>query len=78
MARKDYINAAAAAVVAAQTRIRNEPIPADVDPQLHIIKRDAQLRGVRRTAAHLADFFADDNPTGFDVQLFLTNCGYGA
>lgn len=41
------------------------------------IERGAQLRGVRRTAAHFAEMFADDNPR-FDQRRFLTACGYGA
>lgn len=72
MTRKDYVNIAAA-ILATQTRIRNE----------HAIVAGAieergmeQLRGVRRTAAHLCEFLADDNPR-FDKARFLTACGYG-
>jgi hypothetical protein len=36
-----------------------------------------QLRGVRRTAAHLADALYADNKR-FDRQRFLTAAGYGA
>ena len=36
-----------------------------------------QLRGVRRLAAALADGLAAKDPN-FDVQGFLTACGYGA
>jgi hypothetical protein len=35
-----------------------------------------QLRGVRRSAAMISAKIADDNPT-FDIQRFLTDCGYG-
>lgn len=36
-----------------------------------------QLRGVRRTAAHLSDALAVENPR-FDAGRFLAACGYGA
>ena len=39
--------------------------------------KDYQLRGVRRAAAHLADAFAENDPT-LDVQRFLIACGYSA
>lgn len=68
MTRKDYVNIAAA-ILATQTRIKNA-IGTDEE-------KTSQLRGVRRTAAHLCDFLADDNPHHFDKALFLTNCGYG-
>jgi hypothetical protein len=81
MTRKDYINIAAA-IRATQARIN-----ADFEQRLR--KRfeqngweqldndkQEQLRGVRRAAAHLADFLADDNPR-FDQGRFLTECGYG-
>lgn len=68
MTRKDYINIAAA-ILATQTRIRNRA----GDPH----EAELQLRGVRRTAAHLCDFLAADNPKGFNPTLFLVNCGYG-
>jgi hypothetical protein len=35
-----------------------------------------QLRGVRRTAAHIADAFANADPD-FNVYDFLRLCGYG-
>ena len=69
MTRKDYINIAAA-ILAAQARIKNNT--PTTGPE-----RGAQLRGVRRAAAHLADFLAQDNPR-FDKGRFLTECGYGA
>lgn len=72
MTRKDYV-LIAAAVVATQDRIKTQ----------HAIVAGAitdegkeQLRGVRRTAAHLCDALAKDNPT-FDQRRFLTACGYG-
>lgn len=67
MTRKDYI-LIAKAIADTQERIR--PIG---NPDM----RDNQLRGVRRTAAHLADALAQDNPR-FDPATFLTACGYGA
>jgi len=70
MTRKDYINIAAA-ILATQARIKNDHRIEDIDTERN------QLRGVRRTAAHIADFLQDDNPAGFDPALFLTNCGYG-
>lgn len=74
MTRKDYINIAAA-ILATQTRIRNDARgTSDMDAA---DARDYQLRGVRRAAAHLAEFLADDNPR-FDQGRFLTACGYGA
>jgi hypothetical protein len=69
MTRKDYINIAAA-ILATQTRIRSHLMGEE--------ERNQQLRGVRRAAAHLADFLKDDNPRGFNPALFLQNCGYGA
>lgn len=73
MTRKDYVNIAAA-ILATQTRIKN-------DYERHVIRHpetlDEQLRGVRRTAAHLAEFLASDNPR-FETARFLTACGYGA
>lgn len=69
MTRKDYVNIAAA-ILATQTRIKGDLMLRDKEEEKH------QLRGVRRTAAALADFLAEDNPR-FDAQQFLTACGYG-
>jgi len=74
MTRKDYVNIAAA-ILATQTGIRNN---VGSDPAVpYEIEREAQLRGVRRAAAHICDFLADDNPR-FDPAQFLKACGYGA
>lgn len=69
MTRKDYI-AIANAIRATNQRIRD-----DRNIKINVRMRD-QLRGVRRAAAALADALADDNPRGFDAQVFLRNCGY--
>jgi hypothetical protein len=45
-----------------------------VDPRIPLT---AQLRGVRRAAAHICDALAADNPR-FDPTQFLKACGYGA
>lgn len=74
MTRKDYVNIAAA-ILATQVRIKAQCSYADTDE--HKRDTDQQLRGVRRVAAHLADFLRDDNPRGFDPVMFLKNCGYG-
>lgn len=78
MTRKDYVNIAAA-VRATQERITEafKPAPSQVDPQGDEEARDNQLRGVRRTAAHICDALAADNPR-FDPAIFLQRCGYGA
>jgi hypothetical protein len=74
MTRKDY-QLIASAIKATQARIK---AAAEAD---HRERRDGadleQLRGVRRTAAHLADALGKDNPR-FDAGRFLTACGYGA
>ena len=63
MTRKDY-ELIAAAIVATRNRIgMTEHDQVD------------QLRGVRRTAAHLAEALATDNPR-FDQVRFLKACGY--
>lgn len=75
MTRKDYI-AIAAAIAATNSRIMyGLKSSAYADRGL---REQEQLRGVRRAAAHLADFLKRDNPKGFDPALFLTNCGYGS
>ena len=72
MTRKDYINIAAA-ILATQTRIKAEYEGLDrMGRAMHFA-----TVGVRRTAEHLAEFLADDNPR-FDKARFLTACGYGA
>ena len=83
MTRKDY------ELIAAATAATRAHIEADyqayVDApnvegqclQFDMISRKAQLRAVRRTAAHLADALGKDNAR-FDAGRFLTACGYGA
>jgi hypothetical protein len=44
-----------------------------VDPQIV----DAQLRGVWRTAAHIADALLAEHGARFDAQRFLIDCGFG-
>ena len=70
MTRKDY-ELIAKALRATRDRVDSEN---DGKEGAH---RDQQLRGVRRAAAHLATALESDNPR-FDVQRFLTACGYGA
>ena len=72
MTRKDY-QLIAKAIADTQSRIHNN-VGGSGD---YTESRDAQLRGVRRAAAHLADALAEDNPT-FKADLFLKACGYGA
>lgn len=76
MTRKDYINIAAA-IVATQERIKEHL--ADPASRSSVVKMqmDAQLRGVRRAAAHICNTLAADNPR-FDPAQFLKACGYGA
>lgn len=79
MTRKDYVNIAAA-IRATQDRVRSEFNEESRGGYISDMERDegqAQLRGVRRAAAHLADTLSRDNPR-FDVGRFLTACGYGA
>jgi hypothetical protein len=71
MTRKDYVNIATA-IRSTQERIR-ESVGAWMTKDV----REAQLRGVRRTAAHICDALAADNPR-FDAARFLSECGYGA
>jgi hypothetical protein len=68
MTRKDY-EIIAAAIKATQDRI--------IETTAGAVVAQEQLRGVRRTAAHLADALAKENPR-FDAGRFLTACGYGA
>jgi hypothetical protein len=70
MTRKDY-QLIAKAISDTQSRIHGLCEAADDTPI------EAQLRGVRRAAAHLADALAQDNPA-FKAATFLTACGYGA
>lgn len=79
MTRKDYV-LIAAAIRATQERIKAQ-FEERRDNSLEIQAqqswdRDNQLRGVRRTAAHLCDALARDNPH-FDPTTFLKACGYG-
>lgn len=67
MTRKDY-ELIAKAIRDTQERIKNDATNED---------RTEQLRGVRRTAAHIAQALAADNGR-FDAGRFLTACGYGA
>lgn len=64
MTRKDY-ELIAAAIKATHDRI---------DQQTDFSHNGEQQRGVRRTAAHLADALAHDNPR-FDRTRFLKACG---
>jgi hypothetical protein len=80
MTRKDYV-LLAKAIRDTQERIKSqfeERRRADelnlVDPRIPLT---AQLRGVRRAAAHICDALAADNPR-FDPTQFLKACGYGA
>jgi hypothetical protein len=61
----------AAAIVLTQERI-NTSNGAWMTQQM----KEAQLRGVRRAAAHLTDALKDE--PGFDPTRFLSACGYGA
>jgi hypothetical protein len=56
------------AVRSTQDRIRSDPGKWN---------KSYQLRGVRRLAAALADALAAKDAK-FDMQQFLTDCGYGA
>ena len=83
MSRKDYI-LLAAAIKATQARIeqayqdfKDAPNVEGQCLQFDMISHKAQLRGVRRAAAHLADALGKDNER-FDAGRFLTACGYGA
>ena len=69
MTRKDY-QLIADAIVATQQRIKADDTYTQGEQQ-------SQLRGVRRTAAHLADALGSTNPR-FDTTRFLKACGYGA
>ena len=69
MQRKDY-QLIVDAIVATQQRIEASDTGWGADTQ-------SQLRGVRRTAAHLADALGSTNPR-FDKTRFLKACGYGA
>jgi hypothetical protein len=70
MTKKDYI-LLANAIVATRHRINDQLCHANSS-----FKREEQLRGVRRAAAHIADVLKSDNPA-FDAGHFLTACGYG-
>ena len=74
MTRKDYVNIAAA-ILATQVRIKANRFE-QRGGKVYPIDQDEQLRGVRRAAAHLCEFLADDNPR-FDRGRFLKACGYG-
>ena len=69
MTRRDFIMLSKA-LYEAKARI-------NADLLLSAEQKSNQLRGVRRTACHIADAIAEDNPT-FDMQRFLVDCGYGA
>lgn len=74
MTRKDYV-LIAAAIVTTQERIKANRFYQQ-DGTIYPADQDEQLRGVRRTAAHLCDALAKDNPN-FDGTVFLKACGYG-
>lgn len=67
MTKKDY-ERLAKAVLDTQARIIQ-------DETVHGLIADAQLRGVRRTAAHLADALKAENDR-FDTVRFLKACGF--
>lgn len=69
MTRKDY-ELIAKAINDTHDRIRANPALPDGEMV-------SQLRGVRRTAAHIANALSKTKPR-FDAQRFLTACGYGA
>jgi hypothetical protein len=69
MTRRDFIMLSSA-LYATKQRIMDDAL-------LTAEQKINQLRGVRRAACHIADAIAEDNPT-FDMQRFLTDCGYGA
>lgn len=72
MTRKDYI-LIAKAITDTQARIRST-----VESAMSSSYDEAeQLRGVKRTAAHLCDALTADNPR-FNPTQFLKACGYGA
>jgi hypothetical protein len=71
MTRRDFIMLSTA-LRAAHARIND-----DQSLNNDNYERTAQLRGVRRAAAAIADAITKDNPT-FDARRFLTDCGYGA
>jgi hypothetical protein len=82
MTRKDYqliadaIKASQAQIEARYQAFKDAPNVEGQCLQFDMISHKAQLRGVRRTAAHLADALGKDNPR-FDAGRFLTACGYG-
>ncbi len=74
MTRKDY-ELIAKAIRDTQARIQNDHV--QYSETFLMAQRDDKLRGVRRTATHLAVELLADNPA-FNQQRFLTACGYGA
>jgi len=66
-----YYSMVAAAIRATQDRIEGEKVNGDLAQSRN------QLRGVRRTATHISETFAENNPN-FDQVRFLKQCGYGA
>jgi len=68
MTRKDY-ELIAATIRDTQERINEQAVNGD------LAKTRNQLRGVRRTAAHLAEALCD---TDDEKIAFIKACGYGA
>lgn len=69
MTRKDFL-LISGAVAATKQRI-------ETDNKLTPEEAVAQLRGVRRTAAHLADALLGEHGDRFDVSRFFDDCGFG-
>lgn len=90
MTRKDFLllsSSIAAAVKAIETEARalvdarkeeyGSAYRPDQTAAIHA-SRDRQLRGVRRTAAHIVDAIYVEQGNRFDVVRFLKDCGFGA
>lgn len=67
MTRKDFL-LLSSAINATRARILNATMDETTRAQ--------QLRGVRRTAAHIADAIFEEQGSRFDVVRFLNDCGF--